>query len=78
MKIKNKTQLVLVQRLKGMHGSGNIKQGWTKTNNTVCLQKFRDIDQAYKLATSFPSYFRVVYLNFKLVRLEMLRDDIYI
>jgi hypothetical protein len=65
----NKTQQVLIERLEGKHGSGSAKNGWSKYGNSIRLQKFKEIDQAYKLAESFPDKYEAKTLGFKLVDL---------
>jgi len=70
----NKTQTLLVERLEGKHGSGNIKQGWTKYSNSIRLQKLNEIDQAYKLAEKYPEKYKTKTLGFKLVDLEKIGE----
>jgi hypothetical protein len=65
----NKTQLSLVERLEGKHGNGGCKVGWTKFENSLRLQKFNEIDQAYKLAEKYPETYKTETIAFKLVKL---------
>jgi len=65
----NKTQMLLIERLEGKHGTGSAKHGWSKTGNFIRLQNFREIDQAYKLKDQFPERFKTITHGFKLVDL---------
>ena len=65
----NKTQQLLVERLEGKDGSGSAKQGWSRYQNSIRIQNFREIDQAYKLAENFPDKYETKTLAFKLVDL---------
>lgn len=62
----NKTQILLIERLEGKHGTGNIKQGWSKYGDSIRIQNFREIDQACKLAEKYPDKYQVKSLAFKL------------
>ena len=70
----NKTQEKLIDRLQGKYGSGNCKEGWSKLGNVLTIQKFSEIDQAYKLAQAYPEKFKTHTLAFKLVKLELLSE----
>lgn len=65
----NKTQQLLIERLEGKHGSGSTKQGWGKYGNTIRIQKFREIEQAYKLKEQFPEKYETRTISFNLVEL---------
>ena len=67
----NKTQEKLVSRLDGI-SSGNLKNGWTKTNNTLSLQKLNEGEQAHKLAEKYPEKYKSEQLSWRLVRLTKL------
>jgi len=68
----NKTQLLLLERLEGKHGGGNIKEKWGKYGSAIRLQKLSEIDQAYKLAEKYPDKFKTATISFNLVELYKL------
>jgi hypothetical protein len=75
MKI-NKTQQLLIERLDGKFGTGNLKQGWTLTNSKDCrfisLQKLNEGEQAHCLAENFPDKYKTKQIAFRLVHLYKL------
>lgn len=65
----NKTQKLLIERIEGKHGSGSAREGWYKQGNSIRIQNFREIDQAYKLKEQYPDKFETITHAFKLVTL---------
>jgi len=70
----NKTQQKIIERLAGMHGTGNLKQGWTFCDGVLSLQNHLDGNQAHKLAEKYPERFETSQVSFRLVKIRIINE----
>lgn len=70
----NKTQVELISRIVNLKTS-SLKNGWTRTDRTLKLQKLNEGNQAHKLAEKYPQLFKSSQLAWKLVSLELVGDE---